>query len=43
MKIIKLKDENRDKLLERSRIDAESVTKPVLEIINDGVKMGIGS
>lgn len=35
MKIIKLKDENRDKLLERSRIDAESVTKPVLEIIND--------
>lgn len=40
MRIINLKDQAGDELLERSRIDAESVTKPVLEIISDVRKNG---
>jgi histidinol dehydrogenase len=35
MKIINLKDQEGNELLKRSQIDAENVTKPVLEIIND--------
>ncbi|MEN6328847.1 MAG: histidinol dehydrogenase [Methanobacteriaceae archaeon] len=35
MNIIKLKDQEGNGILERSQIDAESVTKPVMDIIND--------
>lgn len=40
MKIIYLKDQEEVELLERSQIDAESVVKPVLEIINGVRKHG---